>query len=101
MGGSRIRSCPANPKGDVAWKTGAKSSVGPGKLRFRGCDRMFGAHDHVMISPLFVPQRVLQTALQESCQMRKSFHNNAITLMALCLMSDILEDPTTNAAVTA
>ncbi|MES0220017.1 hypothetical protein NKL07_32515 [Mesorhizobium sp. C280B] len=67
----------------------------------RGCDRMFGAHDHGMISPLSVPQRVLRAALQVSCQMRKSFHHNAITLMALCLMSDIVEDPTTNAAVTA
>ncbi|MER9418841.1 hypothetical protein NKI95_23165 [Mesorhizobium sp. M0306] len=72
----------------------------------RGCDRMFGGHDHGMISPLSVPQlsvpqRVLRTALQVSCQMRKSFHNNAITLMALCLISDIVEDPTTNAAVTA
>ncbi|MER9926843.1 hypothetical protein NKJ84_28980 [Mesorhizobium sp. M0048] len=67
----------------------------------RGRDRMFGAHDHGMISPLSVPQRVLRTALQVSCQMRKSFHNNAITLMALCLMSDIVGDPTTNAAVTA
>ncbi|MES0003073.1 hypothetical protein NKJ90_30645 [Mesorhizobium sp. M0051] len=62
---------------------------------------MFGAHDHGMISPLSAPQRVLRTALQVSCQMRKSFHNNAITLMAVCLMSDIVEDPTTNAAVTA
>ncbi|MER8543722.1 hypothetical protein NKJ40_24430 [Mesorhizobium sp. M0119] len=96
-----MRSCPDNPKSDVAWKTGAKSSVGPGKLSFRGCDRMFGAHDHGMISPVSVPQRVLRTALQVSCQMRKSFQNNAITLMALCLMSDIVEDPTTNAAVTA
>ncbi|MER8466419.1 hypothetical protein [Mesorhizobium sp. M1396] len=66
-----------------------------------GCDRMFGAHDHGMISPVSVPQRVLRTALQVSCQMKKSFHNNPITLMALCLMSDIVEDPTTNAAVTA
>ncbi|MER8451824.1 hypothetical protein NKG60_17840 [Mesorhizobium sp. M1428] len=94
-------SCPVNPKSDVAWKTGAKSSVGPAKLRFRGCDRMFGAHDHVMISPVSVPQRVLRTASQEACQMRKSFQNNAIRLVALCLMSDIVEDPTTNAAVTA
>ncbi|MER9567163.1 hypothetical protein [Mesorhizobium sp. M0571] len=54
-----------------------------------------------MISPLSVPQRVLRTALQVPCQVRKSFQNNAITLMALCLMSDIVEDPTTNAAVTA
>ncbi|MER9902673.1 hypothetical protein [Mesorhizobium sp. M0130] len=95
-----MRSCPDNPKSDVASKKGAKSSV-PGKLSFRGWDRMFGAHDHGMISPLSVPQRVLRTALQVSCQMRKSFQNNAIVLMALCLMSDIAEDPTTNAAVTA
>ncbi|WP_031242947.1 hypothetical protein [Mesorhizobium sp. LNJC391B00] len=67
----------------------------------RGCDRMFGALDHGMISPQSVPQRVLRTALQVSCQMRKPFQNNAITLIALCLMSDIVEDPTTNAAVTA
>ncbi|MES0026583.1 MULTISPECIES: hypothetical protein [unclassified Mesorhizobium] len=71
----------------------------PGLLR--GCDRMFGTHDHGMISPLSLPQRVLRTVLQVSCQMRKSFHNNAIALMALCLMSDIVEDPTTNAAVAA
>ncbi|ESY47048.1 hypothetical protein X744_30900 [Mesorhizobium sp. LNJC372A00] len=62
---------------------------------------MFGAHDHVMISPVSVPQRVLRTASQESCQMKKSFQNDGIALMALCLMSDIVEDPTTNAAVTA
>ncbi|MES0176308.1 hypothetical protein [Mesorhizobium sp. M0006] len=75
--------------------------VGSERPSFRGCDRMFGAHDHGMISLVSVPQRVLRTALQVSCQMRKSFQNNAITLMALCLMSDIVEDPTTNAAVTA
>ncbi|MER9432549.1 hypothetical protein [Mesorhizobium sp. M0408] len=84
----------------MASKTGAKSSV-PGKPSFRDWDRMFGAHDHGMISPLSVPQRVLRTALQVSCQMKKSFQNNAITLTALCLMSDIVENPTTNAAVTA
>ncbi|MES0071675.1 hypothetical protein [Mesorhizobium sp. M0058] len=67
----------------------------------RGCDRMFGALDHGMISPQSVPQRVLRTPLQVSCQMRKPFQNNTINLIALCLMSDIVEDPTTNAAVTA
>ncbi|MER9658080.1 hypothetical protein NKJ26_32545 [Mesorhizobium sp. M0152] len=81
-------------KSDVDWETGAKSSVGPGKLSFPGGDRMFGEHDHGMISPLSVPRRVLRTASQESCQMRKSFQNNAITLMVLCLMSDFVEDPT-------
>ncbi|MER9052088.1 hypothetical protein NKH89_33655 [Mesorhizobium sp. M0923] len=96
-----MRSSPANPKSDVAWKTGAKSSIGPAKLSFRGCDRMFVAHDHGMISPLSVPQRVLRTALHVSCQTRKSFHNNDMALIAVCLMSDFVEDPTTNAAVTA
>ncbi|MER9585549.1 hypothetical protein [Mesorhizobium sp. M0276] len=67
----------------------------------RGCDRMFGAHDHGMISPSFRAAARFANSLQVSCQMRKSFHNNAITLTALCLMSDIVEDPTTNAAVTA
>ncbi|GLR45229.1 hypothetical protein GCM10007880_57460 [Mesorhizobium amorphae] len=33
--------------------------------------------------------------------MRKPFQNNATTLMALCQMSDIVEDPTMTAAVTA
>lgn len=33
--------------------------------------------------------------------MKKSFQNNPVTLMTLCLMSDIVEHPTTNAAVTA
>lgn len=54
-----------------------------------------------MISPVSVPQRVLRTASQESCQMKKSSKNNVIALMALCLMSDIVEDTTTNAAMTA
>ncbi|ESX66927.1 hypothetical protein X759_27115 [Mesorhizobium sp. LSHC420B00] len=62
---------------------------------------MFGGHDHAMISPLSVPQRVLRTAPQESCQIGKSFPSNAIILMTLCLMSDIVEHPTTSAAVTA
>ncbi|MER8562744.1 hypothetical protein [Mesorhizobium sp. M0578] len=95
-----MRSRPDNPKSDVASKTGAKSSV-PGKLSFRDWDRMFGAHDHGMISPLSVPQRVLRTALQVSCQTRKSFHNNDMALIAVCLMSNFVEHPTTNAAVTA
>ncbi|MER8975045.1 hypothetical protein [Mesorhizobium sp. M0800] len=88
-------------KNDVDWKTISRFSLGSGELCFRGGDRMFGAHDHGMISPLSVPQRVLRTALQVSCQMRKSFHNNAITLMALCVMSDFVGDRTTSAAVTA
>lgn len=67
----------------------------------RGCDLRFGAHDHGMISPLSVPQRVLRTALQVSCQMRKSFHNNDMALIAVCLMSDSVGDPTMSAAVTA
>ncbi|MER9763457.1 hypothetical protein [Mesorhizobium sp. M0138] len=70
-------------------------------LFFCRCDRMFGELDHGMISPQSLPQRVLLTASQESCQMSKSFHNNVIPLMALCLMSDIVEDPTRSAAMTA
>ncbi|MER9064914.1 hypothetical protein [Mesorhizobium sp. M0698] len=88
-------------KNDVDWKTISRFSLGSESFVFCGGDRMFGAHDHGMISPLSVPQRVLRSALQVSCQMRKSFHNNDMALIAVCLMSDFVEDPTTSADVTA
>ncbi|CAH2405886.1 hypothetical protein MES4922_410009 [Mesorhizobium ventifaucium] len=38
---------------------------------------------------------LLRIGLHLSCQLGKSFANNAIALAALCHMSDIVENPTT------
>lgn len=40
---------------------------------------------------------LLRIGPQPSCQLGKSFRNNAIALEALCHMSDIVENPTTSA----
>ncbi|MER9076663.1 hypothetical protein NKH80_28505 [Mesorhizobium sp. M0904] len=85
-------------KNDVDWKQ-PQRAVGSERPSFRGCERMFGelAHDF----PSVLAAAGLRIALQVSCQTRKSFHNNDMALIAVCLMSDFVEDPTTNAAVTA
>ncbi|MER9070650.1 hypothetical protein NKH84_29615 [Mesorhizobium sp. M0902] len=43
----------------------------------------------------------LPIGLHLSCQLGESFQNNAITLMAVCLVSDIVEGPTMTASASA